>query len=199
MMYDPRTGMPLRCQYVRLVQRSADEESVAQSAAEVEVRTVPDMLYDRMIAAGVKHSVHLEPDDPDDGGRGASASCAHADRGRKPTRRATSGIATFLCEHKRIIGECGRARVPSRCCPHFPTPPTGSIVMRAHESLRDIWEWIRTHQHRPPELVYYDAACMLHQFVLARDGGSAEGCQFMCDARHSSWPSPRIPRSRACL
>jgi hypothetical protein len=56
--------------------------------------------------------------------------------------------------------------------------------MISHESQRNIWEWVRTHCRQPPELVYYDNACNLQEFVLSRDPASAMGTQFMCGAAY---------------
>lgn len=54
--------------------------------------------------------------------------------------------------------------------------------MISHESQRNIWEWVRNHCRQAPELVYYDNACNLQEFILSRDPASAMGTQFMCGA-----------------
>lgn len=52
--------------------------------------------------------------------------------------------------------------------------------MAQHESHRAILDYMRTHFREPPELIYYDNACNLQEYVTSRDPATFWRCQFMC-------------------
>lgn len=168
---DEESGLPVRRQYVHVVPPQPGGDQPATPKPLQEVRTVPNKLYDLMKEAGIPHRVHLEKDD-DGGGRGVATTCDHADRGRKPRSKASAGVCTFICPHSCVLG---------------------SVIMREHESQRDIWSWITNHCQRPPELIIYDNGCHLGEWVRSRQPGAARRCQFMYVQGAPSLPPLHVP------
>jgi hypothetical protein len=128
---DPDTTLPVRRQYVRVVRQGDGPQGVATPPRpESEVGTVPDQLHAIMRGANVAPSLHLERDDLNGGGRGATETCTHADRRRKPRANATCGVCTFFCEHACVMG----AAAASPCPPHSPFPRAPSPPSLSREA-----------------------------------------------------------------
>lgn len=121
---DPDTTLPVRRQYVRIVRHGDGPRGVATPPRpESEVRTVPDQLHAVLQDANVAPSLHLERDDSG-GGRGATETCSHADRKRKPRANATCGMCTFFCEHACVMGAAAASPCPApSTVPRAPRPP----------------------------------------------------------------------------